>query len=91
MALILLIPFFSEIITRHRKVYEVCTIGEKRYAVILKVSNDVLIQTADIEGDALTIFTDSCRYVSKTDIDGLAIRQFDHVIITEGKHKSSRE
>ena len=82
--LILLIPFLSEVVTRNRNIFEVCTIEEQNYAVVLNASGDVVALPAVIEKDSLTILTGSYRYISKTDIDKIVLQTFDHVIITEG-------
>lgn len=84
MILILVIPFISQMISSRRNTYEICTIGEEDYAVILNVSDDLLLQPAIAEGDSLTIYTGSYRIMGKTDIDEYAFHTFEHVTIAEG-------
>ena len=83
--LILLIPLAAKFITVNKHSYEICTIENESYAVVLDYSDDVLIQPALIEADSLTIYTDSYKYVSRTDIDGFIFQRFDKVIISEAK------
>ena len=85
---ILLTPFFSQIITKSKKVYEICTIDKKDYAVVLNKADDVVVQPAVIEADSLTIYTDSYRFVSRTDIDAFLCQRFKNVIITEGRNEN---
>lgn len=84
MILVLVIPFISQMISSRRNTYEICTIGEEDYAVILNVSDNLLLQPVIAEGHSLTIYTGSYRIMGKTDIDEYAFHTFDHVTIAEG-------
>ena len=85
MIIIMVTPMLAEINSRGRRSYEICTIDNEEYAVIQDNSNDALVQPASIDGNTLTICTDSFRIVSKTDVHAFASRQFDQVIITGGR------
>ena len=88
MIVVLLTPFVSQIITKSKNVYEICTIDKKDYAVVLNKADDVVVQPAVIEADSLTIYTDSYRFVSRTDIDAFLCQRFKNVIITEGRNEN---
>jgi len=83
---ILLIPIFSGIVTSHKDFYEICTIDDNNYAVILSSADSVVVQPAVIEGDSLTIYTGSFRYVAKTDIEEFVFMRLDQVTIAEGRN-----
>ena len=87
--LILLIPFISKIIAENRKVYEICNIEEKNYAVILDHSNDVIVLPAEIDSGSMTIYTGSYKYVSRTDANEFVFREFDQVDIIDGSNQMS--
>ena len=83
---ILFIPFFSEIVAIQKDAYETCTVGDKNCAVILSSADSVVLQPAVIEGDSLTIYTGSYRYVAKSDIEEFVFMDFDQVTIAEGRN-----
>ena len=84
--IILLTPFISERITKSKTSYEICTIGQDHYAVILDNSNEVLVLPAEIEDNTLTIYKDYYKFISKTDADDFIFHKYDTVTITEGKY-----
>ena len=90
MALILLIPWLSVVVVKNRDVYEVCTVGEDTFAVIFNNTADyVVIQPAVIEGDSLTIYTDSYKNSMKAYVDSFSFRQFDRVTIKDRREPES--
>ena len=60
--------------------YRTIVFEDTQYAVIIEYSDEVLVQSAEIENDTLTIDTNEYRYLSK---DGLVFsyKEYDDVII----------